>query len=153
MLSYKSIIAIQLLQVIQDAGDNGFTVTELKQVTGLQGTAVSRAVFLLKRKGWVDLKRGYHYRISTSVEDATLYDLVEAIDGRIQLASHVELNPWGYGADKILWRAMELNQNIHDSVKAMLQKIKLTHLLQVKNINQNVLNQTSYNSQYFLIHT
>lgn len=152
MLSYKTIIAIQLLQIIQDSGDKGYTVTELKQLTGLQGTAVSRAVILLKRRGWVGLRRSsYRYQISTSVEDASLYDLVMAIDGRIQLAGHVELKHWGFNADLFLGEAIKLNQEIHDTVKAMLQKIKLTNILKEKEIEQPRIRQTLYNKQYIAI--
>lgn len=132
MLSFKTIIAIQLLRLIQNAGGKGLTVTDLKVLTGLQNVAVSQSILLLKKNNWVDCIRGNRYGITIRLGNKSLYDLVMLIDGKIQLACHVGLEHWGNGSHETMQEAMKINKGLHDSVKKMLQKVKLSDMIHNK---------------------
>lgn len=90
MLSFKTTIALQILRLLNEAGEPGFSITKMQgTLCEIQRHAVRQTVKLLHRVGWLEGYPNERFALATDLKRKTLGDLVATVDGDIRLG-HVE---------------------------------------------------------------
>lgn len=153
MLSYHTIVAIQLLHVLQKHKQRPMNVTELKQKCLLRdfGNAAGRILRTLYRQGWVDSNCRSKYWLVVDLLQKNLLELCLIIDNnRIQLCSHVGFNCWGHAAQKDMHHAIDLNDQLREWFSMQLASVNLGELVSSDSLvcgtvceNQDLENQLS----------
>jgi hypothetical protein len=137
MLSYHTIVAIQLLHVLQKHKQRPMNVTELKQKCLLRdfGNAAGRILRTLYRQGWVDSNCRSKYWLVVDLLQKNLLELCLIIDNnRIQLCNHVGINCWGEAAQKEMLHAIDLNEQLRQRFTLQLASVNLGRLVASDNL-------------------
>lgn len=129
MLSYRTIIAIQLINILHQAEGKRFSITDMKVKIRLDGNGIGQIIRQLNKNGWVDSNTGNKYWLVADLGKKTLYDLVMAIDGHIQLNAHVSLPHWASDAENELPNAIRINEELNKSVVQVLKKVTIRELI------------------------
>lgn len=129
MLSFKTIMALQVLSVLQSSDSRRLNNRELKAAIGLDNNGVAAALRALKREGWVDYGASGYYRLAIDPEGKTLYDLVLATEGVIQLGSRVCLLYWGRKAGTLCPGAVEADRALQERMAESLKSIRIGELI------------------------
>ena len=131
MLSYNTLVAIQLLHVLQKSQNCPLSITELKEecLYHDSGSTTGRIVRILCKEGWVDSNCKYKYRLVADLPQKSLLDLVRIIDHRVQLCGYAGPAFWGKTAQRELPRAIEMNERLRKDFITRLGDINLSGLL------------------------
>ena len=137
MLSYNTIVAIQLLHVLQKFKHCPMNITELKQKCLLHdvGHVTGRIMRSLYRQGWVTSNCRSKYWLVTDLLQKNLLELILIIDNnRIQLCSHVGFNCWGEAARKKMHNAIDLDEQLRKWFTVQLETVNLGELVSADSI-------------------
>ena len=131
MLSYNTLVAIQLLHVLQKSKNRPLSITELKGECLFHdsGGTTGRIVRILCKEGWVDSNYRYKYRLVADLPEKSLLDLVMIIDNKVQLCGYAGPGFWGMTAHRELSRAIEMNDRLRKDFIIRLGNINLSGLL------------------------
>lgn len=131
MLSYNTLVAIQLLHVLRKSKNCPLSITELKQecLYHDSGSTTGRIIRILCREGWVDSNCRYKYRLVADLPQKSLLELVMIIDNRIQLCGYAGPGAWGVTACRELSRVIEMNERLREDFIARLGSINLCEFL------------------------
>lgn len=129
MLSFNVKCAIQVLAELEQAKAVGkrLRVTDLKTMCGFEGQSVSAVMSRLGRKNWVESTGGQYYMI-IDLTDATLYDLVLAIDETLCMGHNVALDSWPRRNRDKYDTAIELDDCLTAEMEQRLKDIPLERL-------------------------
>lgn len=132
MLSYNTIVAIQLLHVLQKFKHRPMSMTELRQECLLHdmGNVAGKIMRTLYRQGWVKNDYKSKYWLVADLLQKNLLELIMIIDNnRIQLCNHVGFSCWGNAAQKEMHHAINLNEQLRKWFSFKLETINLGELV------------------------
>ena len=132
MLSYNTIVAIQLLHVLQKFKHRPMSITELRQECLLHdmSNVAGKIMRPLYRQGWVTSNCRSKYWLVTDLLQKNLLELTMIIDNnRIQLCNHVGFNCWGNAAQKEMHNAIDLNEQLRKWFSVQLETVNLGELV------------------------
>lgn len=131
MLSYNTLLAIQLLHVLHKAKGRMLTIGELKYECHIcaSGNAVGRVIRHLRKEGWVQGDYRSRYRLAVDPDDKSLLDLVIDMDEEIRLGSHILTGCWNVINDDELSRVSDVNEWLRKECAACLKGINLGELI------------------------
>lgn len=132
MLSYKTILAVQVLAILNREEGCKYSITELKAKSGLQYTEVGRVVRQLIKYGWLTSNSKNKHSITEYMRTRTLYDLVLITDGGVIMGFNVDqayLPFWGETAKKSIPHAIRFNEELCQRTEDMLQSITIMELI------------------------
>ena len=132
MLSYNTIVAIQLLHVLQKFKYRPMSITELKQECLLHdmSNVVGKIMRMLFKHGWVKNDCKSKYWLVVDLLQKNLLELTMIIDNnRIQLCNHVGFNCWGNAAQREMHHAIDLNDQLCKWFSVKLETINLGELV------------------------
>ena len=138
MLSCHTIIAIQLLHVLEKHKQRPMNVTELKQECLLndRGGTAGRILRTLHRQGWVGRSCSAKYWLDVDLQEKNLLELVLIIDNnRIQLCSHVSIDCWGGVAQKEMRHMIDLDERLRQQFCVQLASVNLGRLVASDNLS------------------
>lgn len=127
MLSFKTIVAIQMLHALCSSGSRGLSISGLKTVTGINHVEMGQLLLSLRRAGWVTSARNRHH-LSTDLSQHTLYELALVTDSKLQLGSRVLVNHWGELARE-LPNAVGIDNMLEKELTEKLSHITLGELI------------------------
>jgi hypothetical protein len=143
MLSYKTILAIQILYLLHKADEGGLTISELKYQARLDVPGMGQAVRRLYQCHWLSSGTKYRYIIKTDLQTKTLYDLVMAMDGAVMLGAYIdkEYVPfWGAAAKELMPHMVDFNEILSLQFSKMLLHITLKDVIAGRKLSVNKLN-------------
>ena len=132
MLSYNTIVAIQLLHVLQKFKHRPMSMTELRQECLLHdmGNVAGKIMRTLYRQGWVSNNCRSKYWLVVDLLQKNLLELTMIIDNnRIQLCNHVGFSCWGNVAQKEMHHAIDLNEQLCKWFSVKLETVNLGELV------------------------
>lgn len=132
MLSYNTIVAIQLLHVLQKFKHRPMSMTELRQECLLHdmGNVAGKIMRTLYRQGWVNNNCRSKYWLVVDLLQKNLLELTMIIDNnRIQLCNHVGFSCWGNVAQKEMHHAIDLNEQLCKWFSVKLETVNLGELV------------------------
>lgn len=132
MLSYNTIVAIQLLHVLQKFKHRPMSMTELRQECLLHdmGNVAGKIMRTLYRQGWVSNNCRSKYWLVVDLLQKNLLELTMIIDNnRIQLCNHVGFSCWGNVAQKEMHYAIDLNEQLCKWFSVKLETVNLGELV------------------------
>ncbi len=109
---------------------NGLTVSQVQHLTGLAKPTVAKLLKLLARHGILDSKRGAKggYGLSKPIEDISIKDIVEAVDGPISLTDCVDT----HGTSCMLEKSCHFSGRwapVNDAICNVLENISIAQLM------------------------
>lgn len=132
MLSYNTIVAIQLLHVLQKFKHRPMSMTELRQECLLHdmGNVAGKIMRTLYRQGWVSNNCRSKYWLVVDLLQKNLLELTMIVDNnRIQLCNHVGFSCWGNVAQKEMHHAIDLNEQLCKWFSVKLETVNLGELV------------------------
>ena len=132
MLSYNTIVAIQLLHVLQKFKHRPMSMTELRQECLLHdmGNVAGKIMRTLYKQGWVSNNCRSKYWLVVDLLQKNLLELTMIIDNnRIQLCNHVGFSCWGNVAQKEMHHAIDLNEQLCKWFSVKLETVNLGELV------------------------
>lgn len=137
MLSFGTIVAIQLIAVLNKHRDRGLKLTDLKDQTKFNNFSVNQVVRKLKQRKWIMPKGLSSNVLVIDPEEKTLYDLVVAVDGGVRLGSQIAAENWGSGAREKLLGSVRINERLAEDFSATLKNISLLDMIVEEEVNMN----------------
>lgn len=131
MLSYNTLLALQLLHVLHKSGGRMMSISELRY-EGLScdpGNAAGRVMRHLRSRGWVESDHQSRYRLAVDPDYKSLLDLVSDIDGEVRLGGNTLAGYWGMAPCNELPRVSEVAERLRKDFVAALDNINLGELL------------------------
>lgn len=132
MLSYATILAIQVLYLLNRADEKGLTISEMKYKARLDATGIGRAVRQLCKHGWLKSRSKYKYVATEVIRARTLHDLVIVMDGAVIMGVNTDpavLPFWGATAQTAIPHAIRFNQHLGLQFSETLKNITLKELI------------------------
>jgi hypothetical protein len=145
MLSYKTILAIQVLFLLNRADERGLTIADLKYEARLNATGIGHAVRQLCKRSWLVPGTKYRYTIAEDVKTRTLYDLVVVMDETVLLSQYVnrEYVPyWGATAKEHIPHVVSFNEMLSLQFSQMLLSIKLKEIITGEELPGGILKRS-----------
>lgn len=134
MLSYATILAIQVLYLLNRVDEQGSTISEMKYKARLDATGIGRTVRRLCKHGWLKSRSKYKYvYVATEViRTRTLHDLVIVMDGAVIMGVNIDsalLPFWGATSQTAIPHAIRFNQHLGLQFSETLKNITLKELI------------------------
>jgi len=132
MLSYKTILAIQILFLLNKEEKKGLSISDLKLRAKLNALGIGQAVRQLIKYGWLASDNRNRHSVTAHARTRTLYDLVLVMDGAIVMGQNVnpdEIPFWGTTAKECIPHTVKFNEGIGRRFEDMLKNITVLELI------------------------
>ena len=137
MLSFKVTYALQVLDLLQHS-PNGMTLGELKDQFLLlpSGTIISDTVKQLESGRLICniSPKGKRYRVMSSLNDISLYDLVHLMDGKILLGKQIGFDYWPANYLKTHPQIAEVERQLEESVAGITKMVTVGKLINTTSV-------------------
>lgn len=132
MLSYNTILAIQVLHLLNRADKEGLSISNIKYRAGLNAMSIGWVVRQFCKCGWLASGSKSRYIISTDLGSKTLYDVVIAMDKILVLgyhSNHHQVPFWGQAAKESIPHTVGFNEGIGRRLRDTLKSITVMELI------------------------
>jgi len=143
MLSYETILAIQILYVLHRSGTRGAGMAEILLSTGLDSGELTAAVRRLKIDGWLVCVKGDWNKkaLAPRTLTRTLYELTITMEGGVRQGEHRREDCWRHWsplAERQVPRAVQTDRELARLITDKLKGITIEDLITQVEPKRNV---------------